>query len=306
MTAASYNQRAPRRTVDASRQELPVSITKTEPMSEETYRQFALGDPQGQWELYRGQLREKPGMSVEHGGVIGQLARVLSTISLTETSIGSEPHHARLRRSADTYYVPDIAVIPTPVVQALLEQPGSLDAYPEPLPLVVEIWSPSTGRYDINEKLPDYQQRGDLEIWYVHPYERTLTAWRRRPDGASYRVGLPRRDRASGIAARRGHRSRRALRAVTRVEAVSVSSETPERRSRPRPVRPRRWRRSRASPRRESAAPPSPLRPAGRHPETSARSGKTRRRERPRSRAAAPAASHPVPSTTTPAARSSS
>ena len=53
-----------------------MSITKTEPMSEETYRQFALGDPQGQWELYRGQLREKPGMSVEHGGVMMQLGGV--------------------------------------------------------------------------------------------------------------------------------------------------------------------------------------------------------------------------------------
>ena len=29
-------------------------------------------------------------------------------------------NHARLRRSAETYYIPDIAVIPTPVVQALL------------------------------------------------------------------------------------------------------------------------------------------------------------------------------------------
>ena len=115
----------------------------------------------------------------------------------------SRSSHARLRRSADTYYIPDIVVIPTPVVQALLEQPGSLDAYPEPLPLVVEIWSPSTGRYDINEKLPDYQQRGDLEIWYVHPYERTLTAWRRQPDGAYaesvYHGGIVRPESLPGV-----------------------------------------------------------------------------------------------------------
>jgi Uma2 family endonuclease len=48
---------------------------------------------------------------------------------------------------------------------------------------VVEIWSPSTGTYDIGEKLPDYQRRGDLEIWRIHPYERTVTAWRRQSDG---------------------------------------------------------------------------------------------------------------------------
>jgi Uma2 family endonuclease len=179
-----------------------VATTKTGPMSEETYREFALGDPQGQWELYRGQLREKPGMSVEHGGVTDNLLVFLySQLDRNEYRIRTT--HARLRRSADTYYIPDIVVIPTPVVQALLDQPGSLDAYPEPLPLVVEIWSPSTGRYDIYEKLPDYQQRGDLEIWYVHPYERTLTAWRRRPDGtyteAVYRGGIVRPESLTGV-----------------------------------------------------------------------------------------------------------
>jgi Uma2 family endonuclease len=74
--------------------------------------------------------------------------------------------------------------MPTALEQTLRERPGSLDAYSEPLPLVVEIWSPSTGDYDINQKLPGYQQRGDLEIWRIHPYERTLTVWRRQPTGA--------------------------------------------------------------------------------------------------------------------------
>jgi Uma2 family endonuclease len=78
--------------------------------------------------------------------------------------------------------------------QALLEQPRALDAYAEPLPLVVEIWSPSTGDYDIAGKIPAYQQRGDAEIWFIHPEQRTLTAWRRNPDGdydeTVYRGGL--------------------------------------------------------------------------------------------------------------------
>ena len=33
-------------------------------------------------------------------------------------------------------------------------------------------------------KLREYQRRGDLEIWRIHPYEHTLTAWRRQPDGS--------------------------------------------------------------------------------------------------------------------------
>jgi Uma2 family endonuclease len=44
-----------------------------------------------------------------------------------------------------------------------------LEIYDEPLPLVA--------------KLPEYRRRGDTEIWLLHPYERTLTAWRRQTDG---------------------------------------------------------------------------------------------------------------------------
>ncbi len=160
-----------------------MAVTTTEKMSEEAYRRFALGDTKGQWELVHGQLREKPGMSVTHGGVMINLVEMLLG-QLDRTEYRLRTNHARLRRSSDTYYVPDIVVIPTAIVQALIKDPGSLDAYPEPLPLVVEIWSPSTGDYDVKAKLPDYQHRGDAEIWYVHPYERTLTAWHRQPDGA--------------------------------------------------------------------------------------------------------------------------
>ncbi|MGH2618083.1 MAG: Uma2 family endonuclease [Thermomicrobiales bacterium] len=180
-----------------------MATTQTKFMTEAEYRGFALGDKSGQWELVRGQLREKPGMSVDHGGVMDNLLAFLYG-QLDRSEYRIRTTHARLRRSSDTYYVPDVAVIPTATVQALLERPHSLDAYPDPLPLVVEIWSPSTGRYDIREKLPDYQARGDLEIWYIHPYERTLTAWRRQADGAYtetvYRSGTVYAESLPGVA----------------------------------------------------------------------------------------------------------
>ena len=180
-----------------------MSITKTERVTEETYRRLALGDLNGQWELHRGQLREKPGMSVEHGGVMDLLVMLLHN-QLDRNEFRLRIDHARLRLASDTYYVPDIAVIPTEMVQALLARPGSLDAYADPLPLVIEIWSPSTGEYDVNEKLADYQGRGDCEIWRVHPFERTLTAWRRNPDGAYtetvYRGGIVRPESLPGVA----------------------------------------------------------------------------------------------------------
>jgi Uma2 family endonuclease len=47
---------------------------------------------------------------------------------------------------------------------------------------VVEVWSPSTGRYDVDTKFPEYRARGDHEVWRVHPFERIVTVWRRQPD----------------------------------------------------------------------------------------------------------------------------
>ena len=43
-------------------------------------------------------------------------------------------------------------------------------------------------------KLRECQRRGDAEIWRLHPYERTLTTWRRQADGSYsetvYREGV--------------------------------------------------------------------------------------------------------------------
>ena len=80
----------------------------------------------------------------------------------------------------------------------LRDDPHAFNAFAEPLPLVVEISFRTTGDYDIAAKRPGYRERGDAEIWFIHPYERTLTAWRRQPDGTYtedlYRGGLdPRR-----------------------------------------------------------------------------------------------------------------
>jgi Uma2 family endonuclease len=171
-------------------------------MTEEEYRAFALGDETGQWELVQGELREKPGMSVEHGDEMFHLAHLLQS-QLDRSEYRLRTDHAKLRLSADTYYVPDIAVIPTALEQALRQVPGSLDAYSDPLPLVIEIWSPSTGRYDIDEKIPGYQARGDLEIWRVHPYEGAVTVWRRISDGSYvesvHRGGELRPESLSGV-----------------------------------------------------------------------------------------------------------
>jgi Uma2 family endonuclease len=160
------------------------------PVSEATYERVALEDPTGGWELVCGRLRSKPGMTTEHAGGIDALDYQLQ-MQIDRTVYRVRNNQGRLRISTGTYYVPDLFVLPKAYELRLRERPGTFEVYEEPMPLVVEFWSPSTGDYDVEQKLREYQQRGDLEIWRIHPYEKTLTAWRRRPDG-SYEETLQR------------------------------------------------------------------------------------------------------------------
>jgi Uma2 family endonuclease len=148
------------------------------PISFETYKRVALEDPTGGWELVCGKLREKPPMTMKHGETSRRLHTFMGRqLDWRQWSIGE----TRLRISTGTYYIPDLTVLPSALVATL--KPDEFEVYEDPVPLVVEVWSPSTGDYDVDDKLPEYQLRGDLEIWRIHPYARTLTAWRRQPDG---------------------------------------------------------------------------------------------------------------------------
>jgi Uma2 family endonuclease len=151
------------------------------PLSEQTFQTVALQDPEGQWELHCGRLRQKPAMSYEHNRTGYELQADLME-QLDRRAFYVSLNTARLRISADHTYIPDICVIPTALTRP---HRGSyaLEVYNSPLPLVVEVWSPSTGSYDIEVKLREYQRRGDLEIWRLHPYEHTLTVWRLQSDG---------------------------------------------------------------------------------------------------------------------------
>lgn len=151
-------------------------------VSEEAYRRVALRDPDGQWELHRGQLREKPAMTSRHNDRTFLLGYLLQ-LQLPRDAFRIRVNSTRLRRSNDTYYIPDVVVVPTAVSAAVDDRADVLEAYEVPLPLVVEVWSPSTGGYDVGTKVPEYQARGDLEIWRLHPYERSLTSWARQSDG---------------------------------------------------------------------------------------------------------------------------
>lgn len=173
------------------------------PVSAATYERVALEDPDGKWELVCGQLRRKPAMTTEHQDVARNLVALLVP-QLDRRRYRVDKDGPKLRISTGTYYLPDVCVIPAELIRRLLERPGSFEVYDAPMPLVAEVWSPSTGDYDVGEKLREYQLRQDREIWRIHPYERTLTAWQLQPDGryseATYATGVVRPAALPGVA----------------------------------------------------------------------------------------------------------
>src|SRR5215207_1991324 len=150
-------------------------------ISKEAYQRFVLSGVEGSWKLHDGRLVEKPGRTFRHG----QIPMLLGHLLLSQLDHAQFQVVAELcgRRSSATVFVPDLVVVPTSYSEEIRNRPV-LAIFSDPLPLVVEVWSPSTGDFDVDAKVPVYQQRGDLEIWRIHPYDRTLTSWQRQPDGS--------------------------------------------------------------------------------------------------------------------------
>ena len=149
----------------------------------EEYERIALEDPDSRWELVDGYLRQKPTMTTQHNEVQVRLAIQL-TRQLDLNAYTWRLDNSRAARRPRSFYIPDLFVVPVQYVRRRLVGEPRLEVFDEPLPLVVEVWSRSTGRYDIDSKLPMYRQRGDAEIWRIHPTRKALTAWRRQPDGS--------------------------------------------------------------------------------------------------------------------------
>ena len=153
-------------------------------VTDQTYQRLALEDPDGLWELHRGRAREKPAMAFEHNRAISRLARQLFR-QLDESEYDVRVNRARVSRSDDAVYIPDLIVLPIALTELYELRRGALEIYDAPLPLVVEVWSPSTGGYDIDAKIPTYRHREDHEVWRLHPSGPSLRVWRRQPDGTN-------------------------------------------------------------------------------------------------------------------------
>jgi Uma2 family endonuclease len=152
------------------------------PVSEETYKRVALEADDETWELHCGRLVAKPAMSYPHNSLSFETAYRLRQ-QLEGLPFHVRANAGRARIDDSRYFVPDVLVLTDAQLVEQRQHPNDLETFAGPLPLVVEVWSRSTGAYDVAEKLPHYMARGDLEVWRLHPYDRTLTAWRRQEDG---------------------------------------------------------------------------------------------------------------------------
>jgi len=165
--------------------EAPAMVPVADPgtvVSEETYFDLSRDQPIKRWELHHGRLWTRPGMTWDHTDIISELGFVLRG-QLDPTRYRVHLQGSRLQRSPTQVYIPDLVVVPVAYGKGLRGRGDRLEVLTGPLPLVVEVWSRSTGSYDVEAKLPAYQERGDEEIWLLHPYDRLLTAWRRGADG---------------------------------------------------------------------------------------------------------------------------
>jgi Uma2 family endonuclease len=152
------------------------------PLTQSTFAAVVLEDTDGRWEIFRGKLREKPAMSYGHNRAARVLARqLILQLNPDEFDVLQNAGHVSLA-DGDSY-IPDVAVVPTALAIGLSENQRRFEAYSSPLPLVVEIWSPSTGTYDVGHKTPGYMARGDFEIWRIHPFEREIRIWKRQSSG---------------------------------------------------------------------------------------------------------------------------
>jgi Uma2 family endonuclease len=154
-------------------------------MSDEAFERLALNDPDGQWELWYGVPRRKPGMAFWHGDATEELAYILRS-QLDRSQFRVRSNKGRVRRPGESYFIPDVFVIPVSAFAPLRDRndENELEAYAQPMSLVVEALSKSTRRDDRRVKLEEYKRRGDLEIWLLDPRTRSLTSWRIQPDGS--------------------------------------------------------------------------------------------------------------------------
>lgn len=164
-------------------------------ISNEAYGRLALLERDRQWELWDGRPRQRPGGTAAANSLCMELSY------LVFSQLDRAVHHirtnsGRLRHARATYLIPDVFVFPRAFITPRLRRDDVLEVYDQHVPFVAQVWSSIAGNSYVKAKLAIYKERGDLEIWLIHPHERMLTSWVWQPDGSYeetvYREGVVR------------------------------------------------------------------------------------------------------------------
>ena len=154
-------------------------------LTDAQFEELVLSEPDQSWELWQSVLRRKPPRVFRHNDFSERLTFKLQ-LQLDWDQFRIRTDKAYVRRPNGNTFKPDFMVVPRFLFQKFYDDNIHLEVYDDPLPLIGEVVSRSTARYDQRTKLAEYRLRGDLEIWIVNPFTKTVTSWQRQPDG-SYR-----------------------------------------------------------------------------------------------------------------------
>ena len=87
------------------------------------YERLALAEDGSDLELHRGRLRRKPAMTMDHNDIAFQLGHLLAS-QLDRSAYWVRVNSGRARLGGDSYYIPDVMVIPARMALAL-KGPGA-------------------------------------------------------------------------------------------------------------------------------------------------------------------------------------
>ena len=179
-------------------------------ITEAEYEHIVATQPDHQWELVDGQLREKPGMTWEHSDLVMWLGYLLlRQLDKERFRVFAE---SRVRRPTATIFMPDVLVVPTEYGDEFRDRPGKLAIFSQPLPLVVEIWSCSTGDYDVEAKnSPSTSVAATSKSGASTPTSEPSPPGAASPTAPMATTRLPRWRRQPGSSPKRHDRPRRTL-----------------------------------------------------------------------------------------------
>jgi Uma2 family endonuclease len=139
-----------------------------------TVDQF-LNLPEGdkRYELIKGELREMPGPSIEHGLIISRLFRQLDRF-LSEQPLGQVVNNLAFVLNPKNAPLPDLAFI----LAERLKGKDFSDAFPGPPDLAIEVISRTDFVFKVDDKIDEYLKAGVRLVWVINPRKKIVELYR--------------------------------------------------------------------------------------------------------------------------------